>query len=206
MTTPTTVQAKAEKALEYFFVVAKSFSGSAGEVKRVVKTGRFVQEARKRALVRILERLKRDIRGIELEIADETEEGEAAAPRARTYSAVRTKLESMVRQGELLPSSQFTHQLGLTRQALSKALASNRVFYVDFKSERYFPAFFTHPEYQRSQLEAVSKALGELPGGAKLQFFLTRRGSLAGETPLAALAKGKLKTVKALAEDFAEGR
>ena len=47
-------------------------------------------------------------------------------------------------------------------------------------------------------------ALGDLPGGAKLQFFLTRKGSLGGETPLQALAAGRVAKVKDIAAAFAE--
>lgn len=60
--------------------------------------------------------------------------------------------------------------------------------------------------YQRAQLEAVTKVLGDLPGGAKLQFFLTRKGSLGGATPLEALAQGKLQKVKDVAAAFADVR
>jgi hypothetical protein len=69
----------------------------------------------------------------------------------------------------------------------------------DFQGERYFPAFYADPAYQRSQLEAVTKVLRELPGGAKLQFFLSRRGSLGGATAQQALAKGKLQNVNDVA-------
>jgi hypothetical protein len=98
----------------------------------------------------------------------------------------------------------FASQLDWTRQALSKALKSNRVFFVDFKGDRYFPAFYADPTYRRSQLEAVTKVLGDLPGGAKLQFFLSRKGSLGGATPLEALAEGKLRKVKDIAAAFAD--
>ena len=89
---------------------------------------------------------------------------------------------------------------------MSKALGSHRVFYIDYKGERYFPAFYTDPTYQRVQLKAVTRTLGDLPGGAKLQFFLTRKGSLGGATPLEALAQGKLQQVKDVATAFADVR
>jgi hypothetical protein len=120
--------------------------------------------------------------------------------------SVRARLAGMVLQGELLASAEFIVQLNWSRQALSKALGSNRVFYVDFQGERYFPAFYVDPAYQRSQLKAVTKVLGELPGGGKLQFFLNRRGSLGGATPLQALAEGKLQKVKDIAAAFADVR
>jgi hypothetical protein len=96
--------------------------------------------------------------------------------------------------------------LGWTPQALSKAISSNQVFCVDFQGNRYFPAFYADPTYQRSQLEAVAKVLGDLPGGVKLQFFLNPKGSLGGVTPLQALAEGKLQKVKDIAAAFADVR
>ena len=208
------VEAKAERTLKTFFDEARSLNGTAGQVKKAFRTGGVVRHARKRSYLQLLRRLERTIHEIAVEIDAEPKEEAAAgsSPRAQAHevgsqpAAVRAKLDSMVERGELLASAQFAVALGWTRQALSKALAANRVFYVDFKGDRYFPAFFADPAYQRSQLEAASKALGDLPGGAKLQFFLNRRGSLSGETPLAALAQGKLQKVKALAEDFSEGR
>jgi hypothetical protein len=107
---------------------------------------------------------------------------------------------------KLLSSTEFASQLDWTRQALSRALTSNRVFYVDFKGDRYFPAFYAEPNYQRSHLEAVTKVLGDLHGGAKLQFFLNGKGSLGGATPLEHLAQGKLQKVKDVAAAFADVR
>jgi hypothetical protein len=76
-------------------------------------------------------------------------------------------LAQMARRGELLDSAAFITRMGCTRQALSKAVLANRLFYVEDRGVRLYPAFFadTHT-YQRSQLEHVSKALGTLPGGA----------------------------------------
>ena len=46
--------------------------------------------------------------------------------------------------------------------------------------------------------------LGDLPGGSKLQFFVTRKGSLGGKTPLEALATGGLAKVKDVTSAFVE--
>lgn len=204
--------AKTELTLKNFLDKAKALNGSAGRLKKVIKTRGLVQR-RKRAYVQQLLRLERSIHELAVEIDDEHQiAGAKPAEQAQAKkvpdqpASVRTKLDSMIQHRQLLASAEFVEELGWTRQALSKALAANRVFYVDFKGDRYFPAFFADPAYQRSKLEAVSKVLGELPGGAKLQFFLGPRGSLAGETVLTALSQGKLQKVKALAEDFAQGR
>jgi hypothetical protein len=40
----------------------------------------------------------------------------------------------------------------------------------------YFPAFYADKRYDRRHLEAITKLLGDLPDGAKLQFFLNPKG------------------------------
>lgn len=113
--------------------------------------------------------------------------------------------EAMVRNGQLVTPAEFQHRMGwASRQAVWKAVDSHRVFYLDYKAERYFPAFYADPAYDRKHLEAVTKMLGDLPGGSKLQFFLARKGSLGGETPLQALAEGRVTKVKDVAAAFAE--
>lgn len=111
----------------------------------------------------------------------------------------------MVDKGQLVTPVEFQQLMGwATRQAVWKAADSHRVFYLTHKAERYFPAFYGDPVYERRHLEAVTKVLGDLPGGSKLQFFLTRKGSLGGDTPLQALAAGRVAKVKDVAAAFAE--
>lgn len=112
-------------------------------------------------------------------------------------------LKSIKRQ-ELLNSSNFTKRLNWTRQALSKALRAKRVFFLEARGDRYFPAFFTDPRHERRHLEAVSRMLGDVPGGGKWLFFTTPKGSLSGLTPIQALDKGQLVAVKAAAERFTQ--
>lgn len=129
---------------------------------------------------------------------------QALDAKAPTPNADRT-IQNMVRNGELLESAKFVEKTGFTRQALSKALGANRVFFIEMGGARYFPAFFTDARYERKQLETVSKILGDLPGGAKLQFFMNPKGSLGGVTPLEALLHGQLAGVRSTAEGFAKG-
>lgn len=110
----------------------------------------------------------------------------------------------LVDKGELLQASVFTGRMAWTCQALSKALDAKRVFFVEVDGARYYPSFYADAHYERRHLEAITKLLGDLPGGAKLQFFLNPRGSLNKATPLKALARGQLAAVKAAAEGFAQ--
>ena len=136
--------------------------------------------------------------------------GKPAAQAASKQDDARNALvldttEAMVNKGQLLTPAEFQKLMGWTsRQAVWKAAQSNRVFYLTYQSKRYFPAFYGDPIYERKHLEAVTKVLGDLPGGSKLQFFLTHKGSLGGETPLQALATGRAAKVKDVAAAFAE--
>ena len=117
------------------------------------------------------------------------------------HKAVKN-LERLIYKGILIKAEELMDQLGWTRQALSKARQARRVFSVEVKGRTYYPAFFADPQYERRQLEIVSKALGDLPGTSRLQFMLTPKGSLNSLTPLEALAKGKVADVKIAAEGF----
>jgi hypothetical protein len=130
-----------------------------------------------------------------------------SAGRGRSASSelVFNSTKSMLEAGHLVTAPEFQKLMQWSsRQAVSKALTSHRVFFITHKSERLFPIFFTDPSVERKHLWAVTKALGGLPGGAKLQFFLTRKGSLGGKSPLQALAEGRVVKVLEVAATFAE--
>ena len=124
----------------------------------------------------------------------------SAKERERALAVMR----KMVQEQGLLDSAAFVARRSVTRQALSKALKSHRVFYVELDGLRYFPSFFLDARLERQQVEGVSKALGELPGASKLQFFMTKKASLAGKTPIDALANGQYSRVRVAAQGFAE--
>ena len=104
------------------------------------------------------------------------------------------------RAGQVLLPGQFCEHMAWSKQALSKALTEHRVFYLEHRGERFYPAFFADPRHSRRQLWAVSRKLGDLPGGAKWLFFTAPSGELAGKTPLQGLAAGRLTDVLELAE------
>lgn len=109
-------------------------------------------------------------------------------------------LRKLVDEGVLMGRSAFQNERTISRQALSKAQQERRLFHVEVDGERYFPSFFVDSRYDRAKLETVSKALGDLPGATKLHFFLRKRGSLAGATPLEAIASGSYQQVLNAAE------
>ena len=99
---------------------------------------------------------------------------------------------------------------GIGRQAMSKAVTANRLFYVDLGARRGYPAFYADASLQRRQVEAVSKLLGKLSGGSGFLFFSTPKGSMArpesgqARTPLQALRAGDFERVKRAAAGYAQ--
>lgn len=209
-----TPEIKTSRKVTAFFREVDELSRQVGEVRQF--TRRMPHTKRQaNSYARKLQKLESRIHQLRTEIVPD-EPGVAPPPVVRRSAdapagqpaadAIRTRLVQMIQAGQLLASTDFLSRLGLTKQALSKAVGANRMFYIDFRGDRHFPAFYVDPMYSRAQLETVTKLLGDLPGGAKLQFFMTRKGSLAGLTPLEAIAQGKLAKVKDVAAAFADQR
>lgn len=113
--------------------------------------------------------------------------------------------EKDISSGRLLSGAAMRARLQVSPQALSAALKAKRMFVMQGPSGEYvYPAFFADSAYDRRVLEKVSKALGDLPGAAKWDFFMSPRVTLAGKTPLNALAKGRVDEVLAAADAFRE--
>ncbi|SHG80790.1 hypothetical protein [Pollutimonas bauzanensis] len=111
---------------------------------------------------------------------------------------------ALVRKKALISSAQLWQALSLTRQAVSAATRSGRLFTVDVEGDVYYPAFFADGSVDRATLEKVSRQLGRLPGWTKWDFFTSARGSLSGMSALDALRKGKVDDVMRSAKAFAE--
>ena len=152
-----------------------------------------------RDLTAELDHLSERIDAIRVRLAAATEPLLPPAEREKAGQA----MQRLADEGQLITPAAFAEGLQFSRQALSKALKARRVFYVDVQGRRHFPAFFLDPRYERRQLEDVCRALGELPGASKLQFFLTRKASLQGATPLEALVNGQFTRVRVAAVGFA---
>lgn len=110
-----------------------------------------------------------------------------------------------IESGALLSSVEFCRRLQMSRQGLSKAVKSHRMFSLDGPSgTKVYPAFFADPKFDKEDLEKVSRALGEMPGPSKLEFFVTRKVSLNSLTPIEAIAKGLVEEVLRSAAGFRE--
>jgi hypothetical protein len=179
-------------------------SGADSFLRAYSTLARSVPKPQRRALYRVM--------GAALAAAAERE-GVEQGPEVdnAAFLADMRKEENGLRQrdiaeGRLLTSAAMRERLGVSRQALSAALRAQRLFALSGPSGDFlYPAFFADPGQDRAVLEKVCRTLGSLPGGAKWEFFTTPRQSLGRQTPLQALARGKVDAVLAAAAAFAEG-
>lgn len=105
---------------------------------------------------------------------------------------------------ELLSPLEFTKRINWTARALARALAERRVFEIEVQGTPYLPEFLADAKYQRRQLTAIVRALGDSSGVSKLLFFTVAKGSLGGRTPLQALIDRDFARVKKAAVGYAE--
>lgn len=117
-----------------------------------------------------------------------------------------TGRRKLMKRKLILPSGEFADALGVSREDLNKKVAAHRLFAMELDGENYYPAFYLELDVDRKKkLERVSRALGDISGWRKWQFFTTPKGSLGDKSPLQALEDGKsLKAVITTAVGFAE--
>lgn len=116
---------------------------------------------------------------------------------ASTHDLNATVTSDLIHEEDLLMALHWSTRL------LTRAIDGRSIFFMMIAGKRLFPAFYADPRYESKQLAAVTKLLRDLPGGSKLQFFQTPKGSLAGLTPLQALDLRHFTAVKVAAEGFA---
>ncbi len=110
----------------------------------------------------------------------------------------------LVEEGALVTQEALLTGLGISEQDLGTAVRTGRMFSLEIGTAQYYPAFYLSAAPYLRQLEAVTKMLGDLPGGSKWQFLTQPKGSLGNMTPLQALELGQVAQVKNSARAFAE--
>ena len=122
-----------------------------------------------------------------------------------TRSQATQARRKRVAEGELLNANDFLEHLGMSRTALTKAVETHRIFAVEVDAIPHYPAFYFSPLYDRKRmLSRVTRALRGLSGWAKLDFYESPNEVLGGQSPLEALAKGRLADVLTLATAYGD--
>lgn len=115
---------------------------------------------------------------------------------------VRSKL---VQRKEILPADEFAEAMEVSREVLNKEVAAHRLFAMELGDETYYPAFYLRRDIDRKKLERVCRAMGDISGWSKWDFFTRPKGSLGDKAPLQALKdKDSLEAVITSALGFAE--
>ena len=132
--------------------------------------------------------------------------GKAARQRQASASSSSAGVASAsnAQLGALLSADVFASRFGCTPDSLAGACDAHRIFYLTIDKVRLYPAFYVDPRFDRSELETITKCMGDLAGGSKWQFFTRPKGSLGSVTPLAALLAGRFAKVQASALAFFE--
>jgi hypothetical protein len=104
----------------------------------------------------------------------------------------------------LVGEAEFARSIGWPAGSVAKAAAAGTLFMVIQDGQQFYPSFFADSTLKPRQLIAVTRLLKDLDGFTKWKFFVSGKGSLGGDTPLAALREGRLRQVKATAEGYAE--
>jgi len=113
--------------------------------------------------------------------------------------------DELAKAGLLIELGQLADEMQVQQQSISRAVKEQRIFSLHGASgQLLYPAFFAAQELDRRQVQKVSRALGDLPGASKWQFFITPKVSLKGKTALEALENGDLESVLIAAAGFLE--
>lgn len=143
------------------------------------------------------------VRKVKLPSIHAFEGNENSLDRARLHAQAQAAQRRMVMKGELLDTSAMTEALGMSRQALNKAVRERRILSVEVDATPYYPAFYAARDLDRKVLEKVTRKLADLPGWTKLDFFKSANGALGGLSPLDALRQGLVSPAVELAEAYA---
>ena len=79
---------------------------------------------------------------------------------------------------QLIDAVELSRRMRRSPNQLAESTNRNRLFFVERAGARLFPDFFADCRYKRRHLYEVCERLGALPGGSKLQYFSTPKGSL----------------------------
>jgi hypothetical protein len=188
-------------ALSYADGADDVFEMSDADVGRLIKQKAM---AFKRAIGRMKDQRSRRPALTEpasLELPIESSNGERPTPdKGVMDEAGRAYRQRLVAGKKLMSSGDMQKALGFTRQALSAAIKTSRMFTVEVDGQTYYPSFFADGDVDRAVLEKISRMLGSMPGWLKWDFFTAARGSLGDMSPLEALRKGKVAEVERIAQ------
>jgi sarcosine oxidase delta subunit len=207
-TTPSSSPRPGPRSVNEFLSSLEALNRHATQVEKLPRKRLLEQlstfgnpQAEAKSLLRHINGLTRRFEQIRQTLQDEQVDRVASAAQHRGTQ----HLQQMVDQQALLEPTEFAQRLDWTRQALSKALGARRVFFVDLRGARYYPAFFDGRQVRTQAPRSGVEGSGRSSRNGQTAVHVDAQGSLAKLTPLEALAEGKVDAVTAAAEAFAQG-
>lgn len=105
----------------------------------------------------------------------------------------------------LVAEAEFIRRMATSADAIAKAVADGKLFFVVRNGRRLYPSFFIgQSSDDRSRLGEVTRLLAGVDDLAKWLFFTTPKGSLGAQTPLKALKERRFAAVRRTTEGFAQ--
>lgn len=200
--TSSTKRAKSEATL-HAIKAFHLFEAAQAELRQLVKKAPDLEELVIEGRVS-LERILKAVEMLEpiykpvKDLSRKNEILELAKKQSQEFKAKLVEKKLVASSGEICDA------LGFTRQSLNKAVQENRMFYLKQGHRRLYPVFYADSRLSRPVLEDITRALRDLDGAQKCQFFTMPKGSLSGKTPLEALQAGLVGQVFTAARGFVE--
>lgn len=110
-------------------------------------------------------------------------------------------LVAWTQDGTLVDGGKIEQAWGVRRQTVDAARERGEIFSIWVKNKHWYPGEALH--FERSELAAISRTLGDIDPSSKLLFLLRQHGALGGRTAADAVAGGQLGDVLRLAADWA---
>jgi hypothetical protein len=90
----------------------------------------------------------------------------------------------MVAEGQLLSADEICARLGISRKRFGRTLADGELFGLDVDGTDYFPALLADRQLDRKRLRAICDIIVPAPTESRVDFLMSRRGSLVDRSPL----------------------
>lgn len=122
------------------------------------------------------------------------------SPQQRAEMRGEARLVSWTQDGTLVDGGKIEQAWGVRRQTVDAARERGEIFSIWVKNKHWYPGEALH--FERSELAAINRALGDIDPSSKLLFLLRQHGGLGGKTPAEAVASSSFQEVVRLAAEW----
>lgn len=109
-----------------------------------------------------------------------------------------------LKKGNIVTAERFCDMLGIKPEDLELRVKDFRVIKLELDGEFYYPKFYGKRGINCSELEQVAEILAPIDAWGRWVFFMQRKLTLNGKTPLQALSQNKFEKVLDAARGYVE--